>query len=132
MSNLIQDARHSVRLLLKNPGFSLTAILVLALGIGANAAVFTLVNDADVPAAGRQPSGRARWSASTATTTRAPTRTAASRIPPTSTSATERDSFSHVTAFTLAFVGVGEGDATRRTFAVDRQRATTSRRSAST
>src|SRR5471032_446514 len=37
MSNLLQDLRHSVRLLLKNPGFSLTAILVLALGIGADA-----------------------------------------------------------------------------------------------
>lgn len=44
MSNLLQDLRLSARLLFKNPGFSLTAILVLALGIGANAAVFTLVN----------------------------------------------------------------------------------------
>jgi hypothetical protein len=42
MSNLLQDLRHSVRLLLKNPGFSLTAILVLALGIVASVALVLL------------------------------------------------------------------------------------------
>ena len=39
-----RDVRHSVRLLRKTPAFSLTAIVVLALGIGANAAVFSLIN----------------------------------------------------------------------------------------
>jgi putative ABC transport system permease protein len=39
-----RDLQYSVRLLAKTPGTSLTAVLVLALGIGANAAVFSLVN----------------------------------------------------------------------------------------
>ena len=90
MSDFAQDLRHSVRLLLKNPGFSLTAILVLALGIAANAAVFTLVNTLMFKPLAGSASGRARWSASTATIRRGPTRTAASRIPASPTSATTR------------------------------------------
>ena len=39
-----QDFRYSVRLLLRHPGFTLTAISVLALGIGVNAGIFGLIN----------------------------------------------------------------------------------------
>src|ERR1044071_356148 len=41
---MIQDLRYGLRMLLKNPGFALTAIVTLALGIGANTTIFTMIN----------------------------------------------------------------------------------------
>lgn len=116
MSTLFQDARFSIRLLLKNPAFSLTAILVLALGIGVNAAVFTLVNVLFF----RPMPGRDRPGDVVGIYTHDRTKPDSYRgfsYPGYVDVRDHNRSFSRVMGFSIAFVGLGEADAVRRTFA---------------
>src|SRR4249919_2186577 len=44
MDTFLKDLKHSLRMLAQNPGFTIAAVLALAIGIGSNTAIFSVVN----------------------------------------------------------------------------------------
>jgi putative ABC transport system permease protein len=51
MDRFLPSLRYKLRLLLKSPGFTITAVLILGLGIGVNTAIFSLIDSVFAEAA---------------------------------------------------------------------------------
>jgi predicted permease len=113
MRHLLQDLRFGLRTFVKAPGFTLVAIAVLALGIGANTAIFTIVNQ--LLFAPLSPSEREWVGVYSHDRTRPDTYRGFSY--PNYVDIRDRSGvFERVMAHDLAMVGVPAGDTTRRTF----------------
>src|ERR1035438_337915 len=115
MNQIWQDVRYGIRMLLNKPGFTAAAVLVLALGIGANSAVFSLINAFLLkPLHVQRPEELAGVYSRD---TKHPGTFRAFSYPNYVDIRDSNQAFSSLTAFNMAMVGVQEGDSTRRTFA---------------
>src|SRR4051812_6559844 len=115
MSIFLQDLRYSLRVLAKSPGFTAVAIVVLALGIGANAAIFSLV-DAVLfkPVAFARPAEIVQVFSQDK---KNPKIYRGFSYPTYRDLSQGQTVFTDVTAYNLAMVGIGENGNTRRAFA---------------
>jgi putative ABC transport system permease protein len=114
MTDFVRDLRHGVRLLRRTPGFTAVAILVLALGIGANTAVFSLVNALVFqPRPGRIDHLVAVFSRDRTK----PDHYRDFSYPAYVDLRERRDIFDSLLAHTFSTVGITNGDTTRQTFA---------------
>jgi predicted permease len=114
MGNLARDLRFGARMFRKNPGFTFAAVAVLALGIGANTAIFSLVNAFLLkPLVIHNPSELVGLYSRD---THKPDYRAFS-YPDYAEMRENSTVFSNLLAHNLAMVGLSEGDATRRVFA---------------
>src|SRR3984893_8198552 len=115
MGTLIRDLRHGIRMLLSEPGFSATAVIVLALGIGANTAIFSLVNAFLLkPLLIRKPE---QLVGCYSRNSHKPDDYRAFSYPNYADLRDGNAVFSSLMAHNPAMVGVSEGDTTRRAFA---------------
>src|SRR3954469_24986432 len=102
---------HGIRILVKRPGFTVSAVMVLALGIGANAAIFSLVNAFLLkPLAIRHPE---ELVGVYSRDTRKPDTYRAFSYPDFADLRAQSGSFGGMAAHNLAMVGLTEGDTTR-------------------
>jgi predicted permease len=112
---MMHDFRFAVRQLWKAPGFTIAAVLVLTLGIGANTAIFSLVHTMLYA-----PPGYARPHELVqvfSQDTKNPKSFRAFSYPTLTDIRQQNSSFSGVAAFNVGMVGIGEKNNTRRTFA---------------
>lgn len=115
MTNLWQDVRYGFRMLLAKPGFTAAAVLVLALGIGANSAVFSLVNAFLLkPLQVHKPE---ELTGLFSRDTKRPDIYRAFSYPNYVDIRDHNQAFSSLAALNAALVGIQEGDATRQTLA---------------
>src|SRR5438067_2635992 len=112
---MIQDFRFAFRQLIKAPGFTFAAVLVLALGIGANTAVFSLVNTLFfAPPAYAKPHEMVQLFSQDK---KDPKKFRGFSYPTYRDIREQNTVFSDAMAFNLALIGLGQKGATRRTFA---------------
>src|SRR5512145_1668998 len=113
MWTLWQDLRYSLRLLAKHPGFTLTAIGVLTLGIGVNAGIFGIINGLLIrPLAGAEAPGEIVGVYSKDRTTERGYR--AFSYPGFADIRDAQGPFAHVAAHNVALGGVTENGTTRQ------------------
>ena len=116
LSTVVQDVRYGFRVLASKPAFTGVAVLVLALGIGANTAVFTLVNELLLrPRPAEKIPGQLVGLYSKDLVR--PDRYRSFSYPNYLDIREDNDVFSHLLAAGIGLVGVTEGDATHRTMA---------------
>ncbi len=114
MNTLLQDLKFSLRLLAKTPGFTLTAIAVLALGIGVNTGIFTVVHAFAFSA---RPFPQAEQIVQLYTQdTKNPKKYRNFSYPTYRDLREQTGPFSGMLAQNLAMVGIGEGTESRRSF----------------
>src|SRR5262245_10738288 len=112
---MFQDFRFAVRQLFKAPGFTAAAVIVLALGIGANTAVFSLVHTLlFAPPGYSQPNQVVQLFSQDK---KSPTTYRGFSYPTYRDIREQNTVFSDAMAYNLAFVGLGQKGDTRRAFA---------------
>ena len=115
VEDMLKDLRYGVRMVLKHPGFSATAIIVLALGIGANSAIFSIINAMLLKPLSIHRPGELVGVYVEGTT--APGGYRAFSYPNFQDLREQAAAFADLAAHNLTLVGVGDGGATRRVWA---------------